>query len=143
MQADEVQRPTQMFSADYVYFSSLLESWLAHARAYVEEAASGCDWTRVRWSWRSRPTTATCCSTVVAARNSLRRHRADRQHGPAAARARGIETVEAFFGVELARRLAAERRRADLMVGNNVFAHVPDINDFVAGLREALAPAAR
>jgi SAM-dependent methyltransferase len=58
----------------------------------------------------------------------------------AAARDRGIETIEAFFGEDFARQFARERRRADLVVGNNVLAHVPDIDDFVAGLREVLAP---
>src|SRR5690606_8038058 len=54
--------------------------------------------------------------------------------------ARGIPTVSEFFGVALARRLVAERRKADLIVGNNVLAHVPDINDFVEGIRVLLAP---
>jgi hypothetical protein len=54
-------------------------------------------------------------------------------------RARGIETREEFFGVELAARLRAERGAADLIVGNNVLAHVPDINDFVAGIAGLLA----
>ena len=57
-----------------------------------------------------------------------------------AARDRGIEVVEEFFGVKLARRLAAEGKRADLMVANNVLAHVPDINDFVAGFALLLKP---
>ena len=55
-------------------------------------------------------------------------------------RGKGIETWTEFFGVELARKLAAENRQADLLLGNNVLAHVPDINDFVAGLKIALKP---
>jgi len=58
-----------------------------------------------------------------------------------AARERGIETVVAFFGRKLASRLVAEGRRADLLVANNVLAHVPDLNDFVAGMQVVLAPA--
>jgi hypothetical protein len=58
-----------------------------------------------------------------------------------AAHERGIDTVVAFFGRELAARLVAEGRRADLLVANNVLAHVPDLNDFVAGLQRVLAPA--
>nr|WP_280818758.1 class I SAM-dependent methyltransferase [Thiorhodococcus minor] len=58
----------------------------------------------------------------------------------AAARAKGLSIVEAFFGQSLARRLAAEGQWADLMVANNVLAHVPDINDFVAGFAILLAP---
>ena len=53
----------------------------------------------------------------------------------AAARQKGIETLEEFFGVALATRLAGQNRQADLIVGNNVLAHVPDINDFVAGFK--------
>jgi hypothetical protein len=57
-----------------------------------------------------------------------------------AARERGIETVVEFFGRDLAARLAAEGRRADLLVANNVMAHVPDLNDFVGGMEPLLAP---
>jgi SAM-dependent methyltransferase len=56
------------------------------------------------------------------------------------ARDAGIDTVTAFFGLEVAERLASERGRADLLIGNNVMPHVPDLNDFVAGLRVMLAP---
>ena len=58
----------------------------------------------------------------------------------AAARAKGIDIVQDFFGHALASRLAAEGRRADLVVANNVLAHVPDINDFVAGIATLLKP---
>jgi SAM-dependent methyltransferase len=58
-----------------------------------------------------------------------------------AARERGIDTLVAFFGRELAARLVAEGRQADLLVANNVLAHVPDLNDFVAGMERVLAPA--
>jgi hypothetical protein len=57
-----------------------------------------------------------------------------------AAREKGIETLEEFFGADLAERLAQEGKRSDLIIGNNVLAHVPDINDFVKGLRIALKP---
>ena len=57
-----------------------------------------------------------------------------------AARERGIETVVEFFGRELAARLVAEGRRADLLAANNVMAHVPDLNDFVGGMEPLLAP---
>jgi SAM-dependent methyltransferase len=58
----------------------------------------------------------------------------------AAARAKGIEVVQEFFGTALATRLAGERPPADLMVANNVLAHVPDINDFVGGFARLLKP---
>jgi SAM-dependent methyltransferase len=59
------------------------------------------------------------------------------------AREKGIETLEEFFGESLASRLVAEGRQADLVLGNNVFAHAPDTNDFVAGLRTVLKPKGR
>jgi len=55
-----------------------------------------------------------------------------------AAREKGIETIVEFFGPDLARRLSLKGKKADLIIGNNVLAHVPDINDFVAGLKIAL-----
>jgi SAM-dependent methyltransferase len=58
----------------------------------------------------------------------------------AAARERGIETVVAFFGRDQAARLVADGRRADLLVANNVLAHVPDLNDFVGGIERVLSP---
>ena len=57
-----------------------------------------------------------------------------------AARARGVETLTEFFGLELARQLVAEGRAADLVIGNNVLAQVPDLNDFVAGIAHLLKP---
>lgn len=54
------------------------------------------------------------------------------------ARARGLEVLEDFFGVRLATELAARDYKADLIVGNNVLAHVPDLNDFVEGMRNCL-----
>ena len=61
----------------------------------------------------------------------------DRAHGEyaAAAVARGIPTLQEFFGLRLARRVASESGHADVVAGNNVLAHVPNLNDFVAGMR--------
>src|SRR5207249_9065590 len=59
------------------------------------------------------------------------------------ARQQGIETLNTFFRAETARELAAAGRRADLILGNNVFAHVPDTNDFLAGLKMLLKPQGR
>lgn len=139
VQVDEVKRSTEIFSSDYVYFSSFSSTWLAHAKAYVEATLPrlGLDKDSL---------------VMEIASNDGYLLQYVREHGvpalgieptastAAAARQKGIETLEEFFGVELATRLAAEGRRADLIVGNNVLAHVPDINNFVGGLRIALAP---
>ena len=129
-----------LFTEDYAYFSSFTDSWLAHARAYVEAMAG-------RFGLG-----AESLVVEVAANDGYLlqyvRERGIPCYGieptastAAAARAKGIEIVERFFGVELAEELAAQGRRADLVVANNVLAHVPDINDFVAGHARLLKPA--
>lgn len=137
VQLREYETPTSIFS-EYVYFSSWSTSWVAHAAAFAKRAAAdlGLDGT----------------STVVEVASNdgyLLQHFVDMgvpvlgiepaANVAEAARARGITTVSEFFGVDLARRLAGEHR-ADLLVGNNVLAHVPDLHDFVAGLKILLAP---
>jgi len=128
-----------LFSADYAYFSSFSSSWLAHARAYVEAMRS-----------RFALTPASLVSEVAANDGYLLRYVRDAgipcfgieptASTAAAARALGLEIVERFFGVELGRELAAAGRQVDLVAANNVLAHVPDINDFVAGFAALLKP---
>ena len=140
VQVDEVQRHDELFCNDYVYFSSYSTSWLAHSRRYVEqvserlllgpaslvvEVASNDGYLLQYVAQRGIP----CVGIEPTASTAL------------AARARGIESIEEFFGRSFGQRFAAERGQADLVLGNNVLAHVPDINDFVAGFREVLAPA--
>ncbi len=140
VQIDEVQRHDALFCDDYVYFSSYSSSWLAHASRFVDDVVR-----------RLSLDAASLVMEVASNDGYLLQYVRERgipcvgieptAGTAAAARARGIETLESFFGAAFARSFAAQRRRADLIVGNNVLAHVPDINDFVAGLREALAPA--
>lgn len=140
VQVDEVQKHDALFSGDYVYFSSYSRSWLAHAERYVAhaserlglgpdslvvEVAANDGYLLQYISARGIP----CVGIEPTASTA------------AAARDRGIETVERFFGRAFAQEFVAARRKADLVVANNVLAHVPDINDFVAGLSAALAPA--
>jgi SAM-dependent methyltransferase len=129
----------QTFTPDYVYFSSYSSSWVEHARRFVERAVD-----------RLRLTSASFVMEVASNDGYLLQHFLPRgipcvgiepTSGTAAvARSKGIETIEEFFGVETAGRLAIERR-ADMIVANNVLAHVPDLHDFVEGLRIALSPA--
>jgi SAM-dependent methyltransferase len=139
VQVDEVQRHDALFTSDYVYFSSFSSSWLAHAERYVDEACARLGLGR-----------DSLVMEVASNDGYLLQYVAERgipcvgiepTAGTAeAARAKGIETIVEFFGAAFARRFAAERRPADLILGNNVLAHVPDIDDFVRGLSEALAP---
>ncbi len=138
VQLPEEERPEAIFS-DYAYFSSYSDSWLLHARTYAEamierfglgaghqviEIASN-DGYLLRWlKERGVPVLG-----IEPARNVAE-----------AAEAAGIPTIVKFFGEATARELVAEGKRADLLVGNNVLAHVPGLNDFVKGLKILLTP---
>jgi len=139
VQVDEVQKHDALFSSDYVYFSSYSRTWLAHAERYVVraverlnlgphslvmEVASNDGYLLQYVKARGIP----CIGIEPTAGTA------------AAARERGIETLEHFFGERFARDFAATRPKADLVIANNVLAHVPDLNDFVAGLAGVLAP---
>ena len=138
-QLDRNVPPSQIFDADYAYFSSISASWVAHARAFAEQAIP-------RFGLDSR-------SLVVEVASNdgylLRHFQAQAipvlgiepsANVAAAAQALGIETEVRFFNQEVAAALVAGGRRADLLIGNNVLAHVPDIDGFVAGLAVLLAP---
>jgi SAM-dependent methyltransferase len=138
VQLPEFESPEHIFS-DYAYFSSYSDSWLAHARAYTEEMTR-----RFGLGPRSQ--------VIEVASNDGYLLQYFMQQGvpvlgiePAAnvaraAVAKGIPTEVRFFGRDTARELAGRGIRADLLLGNNVLAHVPDINDFVSGMKLALKP---
>ena len=138
VQLPEVQRPDEIFG-DYAYFSSYSESWLGHASNFADsmtarlaldsssrvvEIASNDGYLLQYFKAKGIPVLG-----VEPAANVAR-----------AAQENGIPTVVEFFGTATARKLAREGQQADLLVGNNVLAHVPDLNDFVAGLRVLLKP---
>jgi SAM-dependent methyltransferase len=138
VQVDAFETPADIFG-DYAYFSSYSDSWLAHAQAYTEsmiprfglgaqsrvvEIASNDGYLLQYFVARDIPVLG-----IEPAANVAR-----------VAVDRGVPTEVRFFGVETARDLAARGVRADLLLGNNVLAHVPDLNDFVAGLAIVLAP---
>ena len=138
VQLEEFVTAEDIFS-EYAYFSSYSDSWVAHARDYVEMAVE-----------RFGLNADSLVMEVASNDGYLLRHVVERgipalgiepaANVAAVARERGIETVVEFFGRELAARLVAEGRRADLLAANNVMAHVPDLNDFVAGIEILLAP---
>lgn len=128
-----------LFTEDYAYFSSFSTTWLMHAQSYVELMTK-----RFDLSADSRV-------VEVAANDGYLLQYVQQAGIPCygieptastarAARAKGIEIIERFFGVSLAEELVQVNRQADLMVANNVLAHVPDINDFVAGFVRLLKP---
>jgi SAM-dependent methyltransferase len=132
VQLREYVSPEHIFS-DYIYFSSYSTSWVAHAKAYCAMIKD-----------RLRLGAESLVVEIASNDGYLLQHFAPLGVPmlgiePAAnvakiAREKGIPTRVAFFGTALARQLVAEQRKADLVVANNVLAHVPDINDFVAGV---------
>lgn len=124
---------------EYAYFSGYSDSWVEHARRYVEMIVD-------RFSITSDDLVVELASND----GYLLRHFVAMGHHPlgiepaeniaATANQAGISTLPEFFGQALAARLVAERGRARLVIGNNVLAQVPDINDFVGGIKTLLAP---
>jgi 2-polyprenyl-3-methyl-5-hydroxy-6-metoxy-1,4-benzoquinol methylase len=139
VQIDEFAKHDDIFNADYAYFSSFSTSWLAHAKAYtimmrerfgftaesqVIEIASNDGYLLQYFKEQGIPVLG-----VEPTANTAK-----------VAQEKGIESVVDFFGVRLAKELASRGKLADLLLGNNVLAHVPDINDFVGGLKVLLKP---
>jgi len=138
VQLPPVTTPEELFS-DYAYFSSYSDSWLRHARDYVEqvierfgfgseskvvEIASNDGYLLQYFKERGVPVLG-----IEPARNVA-----------AAAQEAGIATLVEFFGLETAERLRGQGDAADLVIANNVLAHVPELRDFVAGVRTLLKP---
>ncbi|MFZ1530375.1 MAG: class I SAM-dependent methyltransferase [Ferruginibacter sp.] len=134
VQVDEYKKSDAIFDSGYVYFSSFSTSWLAHAKKYTDkmqerfelnqhslviEIASNDGYLLQYFKEKNVPVLG-----VEPTANTAE-----------AAKEKGIESVVDFFGVRLANKLAAEGKKADLLLGNNVLAHVPDIVDFVGGMK--------
>ncbi|MCL2344233.1 MAG: class I SAM-dependent methyltransferase [Desulfobulbus sp.] len=139
VQTEDYAGRESLFTEDYAYFSSFSTSWLQHAERYVQAMIG-----RFGLNERSRV-------VEIAANDGYLLQYVQAAGIPcigieptastaAAARARGIDIIEQFFGVALAWQLVEQEQSADLIVANNVLAHVPDINDFVAGIAHLLKP---
>jgi SAM-dependent methyltransferase len=138
VQLQQFSTPHDIFS-DYAYFSSFSDSWLAHAKAYVDMIVSrfGLD--------RSSKVVEIASNDGYLLKNFVSRGIPVLGVEPASniaevAKKKGIHTRVAFFGEKTAVDLAADGWVADLIIGNNVLAHVPDLNDFVKGLKALLKP---
>ena len=139
VQTEDYAGRSELFSGGYVYFSSFSSSWLEHAAQYVAQVVN-----RFRLDASSKVIEVASNDgyllQYVLARGIACLGVEPTASTARAARARGIEVVEEFFGVALAERLAGSGHAADLTVANNVLAHVPDIDDFVAGFARVLKP---
>jgi SAM-dependent methyltransferase len=137
VQIDEYKKSSAIFDNGYVYFSSYSTSWLAHAKRYTEKMIE-----RLHLSQDSQ--------VIEIASNDgyLLQYFKNKgipvlgieptKNTAEAAREKGIESITEFFGTDLAAKLVARNKKADLLLGNNVLAHVPDIVDFVAGMKMIL-----
>jgi len=139
VQTEDYADAEELFGADYAYFSSFSTSWLMHAEQYVASMVS-----RFGLNEESH-------IVEVAANDGYLLQYVKAKNIPClgieptlstakAAREKEIEIIEDFFGVELAQKLVSLGKQADLTAANNVLAHVPDINDFVAGFAHLLKP---
>jgi C-methyltransferase C-terminal domain/Putative zinc binding domain/Methyltransferase domain len=139
VQTEDFARADELFSENYAYFSGISASWLAHAQRYVEgmtkrfelngqshvvEVAANDGYLLQYFQSRGIPSTGIEPTASTAQ----------------AARSKGLSVVQDFFGTRLAAELRLRGLMADLMVANNVLAHVPDISDFVAGFKLLLKP---
>lgn len=133
VQLEEFEKPENIFS-DYAYFSSFSESWLKHAKEYTEKMTD-------RFGYGSESQVIEIASNDgYLLRNFVEKGIKALGIEPAenvaeAAVEKGVPTLVKFFGVNTAKELADSGTQADLLIGNNVLAHVPNINDFVAGMK--------
>ncbi|OQW92795.1 MAG: SAM-dependent methyltransferase [Thiotrichaceae bacterium IS1] len=137
-QLEQFESPEQIFG-DYAYFSSYSDTWLKHAKTYTNDMIK-----RFGFNQNSQ--------IVEIASNDgyLLQYFVERgipvlgvepaENVAQVAKAKGIPTVVKFFGVKTATELAKASKQADLLLGNNVLAHVPDLNDFVVGMKILLKP---
>lgn len=133
VQTEDFALADELFDKDYAYFSGYSSSWLAHCEKYVNEVIP-----RFGLGINSHVV------EIAANDGSLLQYVKNRNipcigieptaGTAAAARAKGIPVIEEFFGTHLAREVVETKKSADLVAANNVLAHVPDINDFVAGV---------
>ncbi len=139
VQTEDYADASELFNSEYAYFSSTSSGWLAHAKRYAQDVISrfslGKDSVVIEiasndgYLLRNFLAAGIPCLGIEPTASTA-----------AAAEALGIPVLREFFDEVLGRRLASEGSRADLIVGNNVYAHVPDINDFTWGLAAALKP---
>ena len=139
VQTDDFAKANELFHSDYAYFSSVSQAWQDHTSSYVEQV-------RTRFQLNEQNYVIEVASNDgCLLKNFMSKGIPCLGIEPtastaAAAEALGIPVLKEFFCNALAERLALENKQADLIIGNNVYAHVPDINDFTDGLKTLLKP---
>jgi hypothetical protein len=134
VQIDEYKKSDSIFDNTYVYFSSYSTSWLQHAKEYTEMMIG-------RFGYNSKSRVVEIASNdgyllqYFVQKNIPVLGIEPTANTAEVAKTKGVESVIDFFGVRLAQQLTAQNKKADLLLGNNVLAHVPDIVDFTKGLK--------
>ena len=138
VQLQEFVAPEEIFS-DYLYFASYSDTWLAHAKRYTEEMVR-----------RFAISEESLVVEIASNDGYLLQYFVERNvpvlgvepaaNVAAVAGQKGVPSLVKFFSSQTARELVAAEKRADLLLGNNVLAHVPDVNDFVEGMKILLKP---
>jgi 2-polyprenyl-3-methyl-5-hydroxy-6-metoxy-1,4-benzoquinol methylase len=138
VQLEEFVAPADIFT-EYAYFSSYSDSWVEHARRYAEQMRERFGLGRHSQVMEIASNDGYLLQHFVAQGVPVLGIEPAENVGRAAIQ-KGVRTINCFFGRESARRIQAEYGAPDLLLGNNVLAHVPDINDFVAGMQLLLKP---
>ncbi len=137
VQTEDYAQAGELFSHDYAYFSSTSSSWLVHAKDYSDMITKRLGLNKDSLVIEVAANDGYLLKNFVAAHIPCLGIEPTASTA-AAAEMLGIPVLREFFGQSLAQRLVSEGKQADLILGNNVYAHVPDINDFTAGLKTAL-----
>ena len=139
VQTEDYAQADELFNAEYAYFSSTSTGWLAHAASYANKITGQLKLDQHSLVIEVASNDGYLLKTFVAAGIPCLGIEPTASTA-AAAEDLGIPVLREFFGEQLGKQLAATGKQADLIIGNNVYAHVPDINDFTRGLKAALKP---
>jgi hypothetical protein len=139
VQTEDYARADELFGPDYAYFSSISTGWLAHAADYSQSVISQLGLTQASLVIEIASNDGYLLKNFIKAGIPCLGVEPTASTAEAAEKI-GIPVLREFFGEALGRRLSAQSMQADLIVGNNVYAHVPDINDFTRGLKASLKP---
>jgi hypothetical protein len=137
VQTEDYAGADELFSPEYAYFSSTSTSWLEHAKQYANQVIKSLRLDENSFVIEVASNDGYLLKNFVDAGVPSLGIEPTASTANAAEKL-GVPVIREFFGEALGRRLAAEGNQADLIVGNNVYAHVPDINDFTKGLKAAL-----
>ncbi len=139
VQTEDYAQADELFSADYAYFSSTSSSWLAHAKTYAKAMIERFQLSANSHVVEIASNDGYLLKNFVAAGIPCLGIEPTASTADASEKL-GIPVLREFFGESLGKQLSANHQQADLIAGNNVYAHVPDINDFTRGLKAALKP---